>query len=34
MEEIIDGVVGHELYPFTSGFFGYCRLAMAQEDMK
>jgi hypothetical protein len=32
MDEVINSVVGHEVYTFLDGFFGYHQISIAQED--
>jgi hypothetical protein len=31
-DEVLDNVGGHEVYSFTDGFSGYCRIIIAKED--
>jgi hypothetical protein len=33
IEEVLDEVIGHEVYSFLDGFFGYHQIMIALEDM-
>jgi hypothetical protein len=33
MDEVLENVRGHEVYPFTDGFSGYHQINIAQEDI-
>ncbi len=32
MDEVINSVVGHEVYTFLDGFLGYHQISIEQED--